>query len=115
MARGCEIIELGQGTVLRIAMIELNYSRIDGALLRALEETPLTERLLSVFVQTQQPPVGEQLRRLEDLGIAISTRPTRIFTATLSPDEVGALSQEDWIKSIKLSQRLKKLPDAQST
>ena len=88
-----------------------DYTRIDGALLEACAETPATNRLLTIFVQTLEPLTEDQAKQLSALGVCLPTRPKRIFTATLSPSEVIKLSHESWIKSLKLSQRLKALPD----
>ena len=90
---------------------EPDYTRVDGALLQACEETPAADRLLTIFVQTLQPPTEDQAKQLSALGVSLPARPKRIFTATLSPSEVIQLSHEDWIKSLKLSQRLKALPE----
>ena len=90
---------------------EPDYTRIDGALLRACEETPTADRLLTIFVHTLQPPTEDQAKQLSALGVSLPTRPKRIFTATLSPVEVIKLSHESWIKSLKLSQHLKALPE----
>lgn len=95
-------------------MVEPNYSRLDGPLLLALRETPPGKRLLTVFVHTQEPPSGEQIPKLKELGVAVGDRPKRIHTATLSPNEIHSLSQLAWVKSIKLSHPLKKLPDVES-
>ena len=92
-------------------MTKPDYSRIDGALLLACEDTPAADRLLTVFVHALEPPTAAQAEQLSALGISMPDRPRRIFTATLSPEEVAQLSHEKWIKSLKLSRRLKVLPN----
>ena len=92
-------------------MTEPDYSRIDGALLLACEDTPAADRLLTVFVHAIEPPSAAQAQQLSALGISLPDRPRRIFTATLSPEDVAQLSHKKWIKSLKLSQRLKALPE----
>lgn len=94
-----------------VKLPEPDYTRINGALLQACEETPATDRLLTIFVHTLQPPTEDQVKQLTALGVCLPRRPRRIFTATLSPSEVTQLSNEGWIKSLKLSQRLKALPE----
>ena len=88
-----------------------DYIRIDGALLQACEETPASDRLLTIFVHTFRPTTEDQAKQLSALGVCLPTRPKRIFTAMLSPSEVIKLSHDSWIKSLKLSQRLKALPE----
>ena len=91
---------------------EPDYTRIAGALLQACEETPAADRLLTIFVQTLKPPTKDQAKHLSAPGVRLPTRPKQIFTATLSPSEVIKLSHEGWIKSLKLSQRLKALHES---
>jgi hypothetical protein len=87
--------------------VNLDYSRIDGPLAQACDETQADERSLTVFVHMAAPPNDEQARKLADAGVASSARGRRIFTATLSPSQVAALSHEPWVKHLKLSRRLK--------
>jgi hypothetical protein len=87
--------------------LNLDYSRIDGRLALACDETQADERSLSVFVHTLAPPDPEQAKKLSAAGVAAPAASRRIFTATLSPSQVAALSHEPWIKHVKLSQRLK--------
>jgi hypothetical protein len=86
--------------------VDLDFSRIDGRLALACDETQADERSLTVFVHTVAPPNDEQSRKLADAGVA-ATGGRKIFTATLSPSQVAALSHEPWVKHLKLSQRLK--------
>jgi hypothetical protein len=60
-------------------------------------------------VHTIDAPTDEQAKKLSELGVRVPAGPRRIFTATLSPDQVAALSHEAWVKYVKLSQRLKML------
>jgi len=85
----------------------VDYSRIDGALALACEETPEDERSLTVFVHTKSPPDREQVEKLNSAGVNVSSSERKIFTATLSPSQVAALSHEPWVRQLKLSQRLK--------
>jgi hypothetical protein len=84
-----------------------NYSRLDAALAQACDETPADDRALTVFIHTLEPPTAEQSQRLANLGVNLPASPRRILTATLSPVQVAALSNEPWVKYLKLSQRLK--------
>jgi hypothetical protein len=84
-----------------------DYTRIDEALVLACDETPADERSLTVFIHTCDPPTEDQARRLIQFGMSLPAAGRRILTATLSPADVAALSNEPWIKRLKLSQRLK--------
>lgn len=85
-----------------------DYSRLDGPLIQACEETPEDQRSLTVFVHTQVPPTGEQVKVLSDNGVSTPDSDSRIFTATISPAQVARLSKQEWVKRLKLSQTLKK-------
>jgi hypothetical protein len=87
--------------------VNLDYSRIDGPLALACDETQADERSLTVFVHTVASPNDEQARKLAEAGVTGPARGRRIFTATLSPAQIAALSHEPWVKHLKLSQRLK--------
>lgn len=87
--------------------VKVDYSRIDGALALACDETPEDERSLTVFVHTNSPPDPEQVRKLTSAGVNVPSGERKIFTATLSPAQVAALSHESWVRSLKLSQRRK--------
>jgi hypothetical protein len=87
--------------------VNVDYSRIDGALALACEETPEDERSLTVFVHTKSPPDREQVEKLSSAGVNVPSGERKIFTATLSPAEVAVLSHEPWIRNLKLSQRLR--------
>jgi hypothetical protein len=63
-----------------------------------------------VFVHTLQAPTYEEAQKLRKFGVNVSAALRRIFTATLSPDQVAELSHQSGVKAIKLSQRLKVLP-----
>ena len=65
--------------------VKVDYSRIDGALALACDETPEDERSLTVFVRTNSPPDPEQVRKLTTAGVNVPSGERKIFTATLSP------------------------------
>lgn len=87
--------------------VNVDYSRIDGPLAQACHDVRADERSLNVFVHTFAPPDDAQSRKLGEAGIAVTTPTRKIFTATLSPSQVAALSREPWVKQLRLSQPLK--------
>jgi hypothetical protein len=95
----------------RKAAQEPNYARIDGALLSACEDAEPGERSLSIFINLLEPISTDQSERLKAMGVSIPTCPSRVLTATLSPQQVCELSHQSWVKSLKLSHRLKPMPN----
>lgn len=90
---------------------EPDFNRIDAPLWQACAETPSAERVLSIFIHLEEPLNDEQAEHLSALGLPPINQRKRILTATLTPDEVIRLSHLPWIKSLKLSQRLRPLPN----
>ena len=92
----------------------MNYQKIDAALAAALEETiDPQERSLAVFVFTTGGNNEEKAATLEDLGISSYYARRKIFTATLSPQGVENLTEEDWVRYLKLSRKLDLTPQEQ--
>lgn len=90
----------------------MNYQKIDAALAAALDEVrDPDERALSVFIHTARAPVETEAALLEDLGVGVVTGEQRVFTATLSARAVAELSDQPWLRYMKLSRRLRILGD----
>lgn len=80
---------------------------MDAALAAALDEDrDPDERVLIVFVHTNQPPDAGAAFLLDKYGINPATSARQIFTATLSPRAVSELSDQPWVRSLKLSSKL---------
>ena len=85
----------------------MDYRKIDAALAVALQETPnRDDPSLLVFVHTERPPCEQEAAALERHGIRTGDG-RGPFTATLSPRAVEDLSDQPWVRSLKLSQRLR--------
>ena len=84
----------------------MDYRKVDTGLAAALEEEDDQEAAtLTVFIHTDRVPDEEALRILK--GFGVSPGDGLIFTATLSPHTVAQLSEQTWVRSIKLSRRLR--------
>ena len=59
-----------------------------------------------VFVATQGPPGEDARATLSSLGINASPGRT-LLTADLSARDIDALSEKPWIRSLRLSQKLR--------
>jgi len=88
----------------------VNYRKVDAALAAALDENrDPDERALIVFVHTDQPPDANTAAVLDKYGVSPATSARKIFTATLSPRAVSELSDQPWVRFLKLSSKLRLL------
>jgi len=86
----------------------MNFSKLDIALILALKKIQDQSRpCLVVFIHTELPIDSEAIALLEDFSVSGITAARDVFTATLSPNAVSQLSEQPWVKSLKLSQQLR--------
>jgi hypothetical protein len=87
----------------------VNYQKLDAALAMALNQVQnAEERSLVVFIQTE-PVTDSTAKFLENLAVSGVTTGRNMFTATLSANAVSQLSDQPWVKYLKLSQKLRLL------
>jgi hypothetical protein len=87
----------------------MNYQKLDTALAIALNEVQNPEEpCLVVFVHTNTAPDATATAFLESLGVSVASG-RDVFTATLSVNAVSQLSDQPWVKYLKLSQKLRPL------
>ncbi len=85
-----------------------DYAKLDAALAAALEDHPSPDaRVLPVFVELagELPESGRSM--VVDLGLGEPTG--NVLTATLSPRQVSDLSDQPWVRYLRLSGRLRLL------
>ncbi len=88
----------------------MDYSKIDAPLGEALGETDAKDDPnLTVFIHANRGLDEHEIRELAGLGVECGKRGQRIITATLSPAAVQKLSRKPWVRSIRLSQKLRPL------
>jgi hypothetical protein len=86
----------------------MNYQKLDAALAVALKDIPEPEQpSLAVFIHTEPVSDPAVTSVLENLGISGISRGKDAFTATLSPNAIYQLSDQPWVKYLKLSQKLR--------
>lgn len=86
----------------------MNFSKLDIALILALKKIQDQSRpCLVVFIHTELPIDSEAIALLEDFGVSDITAERNVFTATISSNAVSQLSEQPWVKSLKLSQQLR--------
>ncbi|WP_373526321.1 hypothetical protein [Nostoc sp.] len=86
----------------------MNYQKLDAALTAALNDVQNPEEpSLAVFIHTEPMLNSTPTAVLESLGISDVTSDKDIFTATLSLNAISHLSEQPWVKYLKLSQTLR--------
>lgn len=87
----------------------MNYQKLDTALTMAMNEVQNPEeRNMSVFIHTQDATAcAGATELLENLGVNGVTDGKDVFTATVSPNAISQLSEQPWVRSLRLSQKLR--------
>jgi hypothetical protein len=89
----------------------MNYRKLDASLAMALNEVQNpNEQSLVVFIHTQPNLEPDAITVLSNIGVRGVTPGKTVFTATLSPNAISQLSEESWVKYVKLSQKLRLVP-----
>ena len=85
----------------------MNYQKVDATLAAALDEIKNAEEpTLAVFIYTARSRDETATIFLNGLGVRVYSTHQEIFTATVSPHTVKELSQQPWVRYVKLSQKL---------
>ena len=88
----------------------MDYSKVDAPLGEALAETEARDDpSLTVFIHANRDLDEHESTELANLGVECGKSGRRIITATLSPAAVEKLSHKPWVRSIRLSQKLRPL------
>ncbi|MDJ0800337.1 MAG: hypothetical protein QNJ51_26605 [Calothrix sp. MO_167.B12] len=86
----------------------MNYQKLDASLAMALNEVLEPENPnLVVFIHTHSPLDPDAIAMLENTGISNVTSNKEVFTATLSFVAISQLSEQTWVKYLKLSHKLR--------
>ncbi len=85
----------------------MNYHKVDAPLAAAVDEIKNAEEpLLAVFIYTAKSRDETATTFLNGIGVRVYSKNQEIFTATVSPHTVKELSQQPWVRYVKLSQKL---------
>ncbi|MCF2149869.1 hypothetical protein IQ276_026260 [Desmonostoc muscorum LEGE 12446] len=86
----------------------MNYQKLDAALATALNDVQNPQQpSLTVFIHTEPILDSAAIAVLDSLGVSGITSGQDIFTATLSPNAISQLSEQSWVKYLKVSQQLR--------
>ncbi|MGB7290931.1 MAG: hypothetical protein WBD99_01995 [Thermodesulfobacteriota bacterium] len=90
----------------------MDYQKIDAALAVALNDIQNAEEgTLTLFIHTTHVLSSTETEFLERLGIKVMTSGQQIFTATISARAVAELSDQPWVRYLKLSSKLRPLSE----
>jgi len=85
----------------------MNYRKVDAPLAAAVDEIKSPEEsLLAIFIYTAKTRDETATIFLNGIGVRVYSKNQEIFTATVSPQTVKKLSQQPWVRYVKLSQKL---------
>lgn len=86
----------------------MNYSKLDAALALAVREVQDPEQQnLAVFIDLRSAPDTAEAAFLERLGVSGVVSRRHLLTATLSASAVAELSEQPWVRYVRLSQKLR--------
>ena len=80
----------------------VDYGKLDAALAIAVDEAREGSPLLPVFVHVEPDRVDELRDALVAMGVTGSLQ-GGVGTATLPPAQVGRLSDEPWVRELRLA------------
>jgi hypothetical protein len=87
----------------------MNYTKVDAALAAALKRKDTNKRIIPVFVGVKKGLGQTEMTHLQKLGITFNREIPEIFSATISQESISELSDQPWVRYLKLSTRLKPL------
>lgn len=93
----------------------MDYVKLDAGLFAAVEDEGGgggDDASLTVFIHTEQPPGKAERAFLKKLGVRGIADGQQVFTADLSPRAIGELSEQHWVRHIRLSRKLRLLGES---
>jgi hypothetical protein len=85
----------------------LNYTKVDPFLAVALKTKERDDDLFTVFVSVKKGLGYTEITRLQKLGIPFNRNNPEIFSATISRKTISELSDQSWVRYLRLSTKLK--------
>ena len=85
----------------------MNYNKVDAALSAALKSEETDKNFIPVFVGVNKGLGQNEKEYLQKLGLIFNKDIPEIITATISQQAISELSDQSWVRYLKLSTRLK--------
>ena len=85
----------------------MNYNKVDAALAAALKSEETDKNFIPVFVGVNKGLGQNEKEYLQKSGLIFNKDIPEIITATISQEAISELSDQSWVRYVKLSTRLK--------
>ena len=85
----------------------MNYNKVDAALAAALKSEETDKNFIPVFVGVNKGLGQNEKEYLQKSGLIFNKDIPEIITATISQEAISELSDQSWVRYLKLSTRLK--------
>ena len=85
----------------------MNYNKVDAALAAALRSEETDKNFIPVFVGVNKGLGQNEKEFLQKSGLIFNKDIPEIITATISQEAISELSDQSWVRYLKLSTRLK--------
>ena len=85
----------------------MNYNKVDAALAAALKSEETDKNFIPVFVGVNKGLGQNEKEYLQKSGLIFNKDIPEIITATISQEAISDLSDQSWVRYVKLSTRLK--------
>jgi hypothetical protein len=85
----------------------MNYNKVDAALAAALKSEETDENLIPIFVGVEKGLGQNEKKYLQKLGLIFNKGIPEIIPATISQEAISELSEQSWVRYLKLSTKLK--------
>jgi len=96
-----------------VLVIGMNWQKVDASLASALADVQDPDAAeFDVFIHTANNPGPTESTYLQGLGAGNIASGRQIITAKLSARAISGLSDQSWVRSLRLSRRLKLLEKA---
>jgi hypothetical protein len=85
----------------------MNYNKVDAALAAALKSEETDKNLIPVFVGVKKGLGQDEKEYLQKLGLTFNKNVPEVIPTTISQEAISELSDQSWVRYVKLSTRLK--------
>jgi hypothetical protein len=85
----------------------MNYAKVDAPLTAALKRKGMNKRFIPVFIGVKKGLGQTEIAHLQKSGITFDREIPEIFSATISQESISELSDQEWVRYLKLSSKLK--------
>jgi hypothetical protein len=85
----------------------MNYNKVDAALAAALKSEETDKNFIPVFVGVRKGLGQNEKKYLQKFGLVFNKGIPEIIPTTISQEAISDLSEQSWVRYLKLSTKLK--------